>query len=142
MKNCTFEVPEKAKSGDRGRILLMDDEEGIRTVLSLLLQRNGFEVVTAKNGQDAFTLYRKALGEKRPFNVAILDLTVPEGMGGKETIQALREIDPEVKAIVSSGHCNDPVLAECRKFGFSGFVPKPFPFADLYSLIIRLMEEK
>ncbi|MBP1928886.1 PAS domain S-box-containing protein [Methanolinea mesophila] len=125
-----------------GRILVMDDEEAILILLSEMLQTKGFEVVTAEDGKEAIDHYKRAMNEGRPFDVVIMDLTVPGGMGGKETIQVLRELDPGIRAIVSSGYFTDPVMADYEKFGFSGVIPKPFPFADLYSLITRLMGEK
>jgi signal transduction histidine kinase/sensor domain CHASE-containing protein/CheY-like chemotaxis protein len=125
-----------------GRILVMDDEEAIRVLLSEMLQTKGFEVVGAADGKEAIKYYKNAMNEGRSFDVVIMDLTVPGGMGGKETIEILREIDPGIKAIVASGYFTDPVMADYATFGFSGVVPKPFPFADLYSMIIRLMEEK
>jgi DNA-binding NtrC family response regulator len=120
----------------------MDDEEGIRSLLSEMLATKRFEVVTAKDGEEAINRYRDAMDEARPFDVVIVDLTVPGGMGGKEAILALRKIDPGVKAIVCSGYFTDPVMADYEKFGFSGVIPKPFPFSDLYALITRLMEKK
>jgi PAS domain S-box-containing protein len=125
-----------------GRILVMDDQEGIRTLLSEMLQTKGFEVVTTEDGTEAVHRYRDAMDEGRPFDVVILDLTVPGGTGGKDAIQALREIDPGVKAIVCSGYFTDPIMADYEKFGFSGVIPKPFPFSDLYALITRLMEKE
>ncbi len=112
--------------GGEGKILLMDDEEPIRNLAAEMLSLLGYEVVLAKDGEEALDLYIAAKESAKPFNVVILDLTVPGGMGGRETIRRLQELDPGVKAIVSSGYSNDPVMAEYEKHGFRGVVVKPF----------------
>ena len=115
----------------KGRVLFMDDEEPIRQVAGVLLRRFGFEVVCVPDGAEAVEAYRKALGAKTPFALVIMDLTVPGGMGGKEAIAELRRIDPEVRAIVSSGYSSDPVLANYREHGFCGVAAKPYEVGDL-----------
>ena len=119
----------------RGRLLLMDDEEQIRRTAAALLGRLGYEVVLAADGDTALALYREAAA-KTPFDAVILDLTVPGAMGGKECLEALRAIDPSVKAIVSSGYSTDPVMAAYRKHGFAGVVAKPYQLAEL-SRVVR-----
>jgi CheY-like chemotaxis protein len=120
----------------------MDDEEGIRSLLSEMLTMKGYDVVTAKDGKEAITLCQDALDQGYRFDIAIIDLTVPGGMGGKEAIQRLLEIDPELKAIVSSGYYNDPVMADFKKFGFKGVIQKPFLFRDLHQMIIKIINEE
>lgn len=115
----------------RANILVMDDEAMIRAIARDLLVHHGFEVETVCNGQEAVDLYREKKSNGVPFDVVIMDLTIPGGMGGKEAIQKLREIDPQVKGIVSSGYSNDPVMAEYEKYGFAGMVYKPFEIEDL-----------
>ncbi len=132
-------VPDSAV---KGRILVMDDEEGIRSLLSEMLTMKGYDVVTAKDGKEAITLCQDALDQGYRFDIAIIDLTVPGGMGGKEAIRRLLEIDPELKAIVSSGYYNDPVMADFKKFGFKGVIQKPFLFRDLHQMIIKIINEE
>ncbi|HPG40633.1 MAG TPA: response regulator [bacterium] len=115
----------------KGRILIMDDEDAVLSVLENFLTVSGYEVELAKDGADAINLYEQALSAGNPFRVVIMDLTVPGGIGGKEAISKLREIDPNVKAIVASGYSNDPVMANYKDYGFSGILGKPFKIKEL-----------
>jgi PAS domain S-box-containing protein len=115
----------------RGRVLLMDDEEMILEITAEILGTLGYQVVFARDGDEAVRLYRESKDSGQPFHAVILDLTIPGGMGGKEAIQKLIEIDPHVKGIVSSGYSNDPVMADFRKYGFSGIISKPFLIEEL-----------
>jgi PAS domain S-box-containing protein len=122
----------------QGRILVMDDEDYIRELALSMLTKLGYEVVVAEEGQTAVELYRKAFDQGRPFDAVILDLTVPGGMGGKETIKHLVEIDKNVLAIVSSGYSNDPVIANYTHYGFCGAVRKPYLVQEM-SQMLRLI---
>jgi len=125
----------------RGKILVMDDEEAIRQVAGDLLSILGYEVHFAVDGAEAVEAYKAAKDSSDPFDAVIVDLTVPGGIGGKEAIARLRAIDPGVKAIVSSGYSNDPVMAEYRKHGFQGVVVKPYRVEELSEAVGRLMNE-
>ncbi len=116
------EGPERPK----GKILVMDDEEIVREVVGEMLREMGYAVKFAKDGSEAIELYQKAKGGGSPFEAVILDITVKAGMGGKETMKRLLEIDPAVKAFVSSGYSDDPIMQEHWKYGFVGAVAKPF----------------
>jgi CheY-like chemotaxis protein len=129
-------APPTELSSGRGRILLMDDEPVVRQVVSRMLTTLGYEVQTAAEGSSAVALFRDALAGENPFDAVILDLTVPGGMGGAETIGHLRAIDPHVRAIVSSGYSSDPVMGNYRDFGFSDVIAKPFQARGL-SLVLR-----
>lgn len=123
----SVEIPEHGQ----GRILLMDDEEAIRTATGDLLRLLGYEVDCAKDGAEAIAMYEAALDSVNPFSVVIMDLTIPGGMGGKTAIKELLKIDPHVTAIVSSGYSTDPVMSDYKHYGFKGIVPKPYNAQDL-----------
>ncbi|MFC1707311.1 PAS domain S-box protein, partial [Planctomycetota bacterium] len=108
------------------RILLMDDEDVLRRTMCKLLRSFGHEVEAARAGSEAIRLYQEAMECGRPFSLVILDLTIAGGMGGQETLRRLREIDPEVCSIVSSGYAEDPILANYEEYGFCGAIAKPF----------------
>lgn len=123
----------------KGRILVMDDEEMVRDVSGEMLKILGYDVEFAKEGKEAVELYKAAMGEGRRFDAVILDLTVPGGMGGKETLQRLLEIDPGIKAIVSSGYSQDPIMSDFRKFGFCGVIAKPYMVSEFSSIVSRIL---
>jgi CheY-like chemotaxis protein len=126
----------------KGRILVMDDEEIIRDVLSTMLEYLGYEVELTLNGQDAIDKYREAMQRDRRFDVIIMDLTIPGGKGGKEAIHDLLKIDPKARAIVSSGYSNDPVMANCTEYGFTGVVKKPFKIEDLDEVLNQALKKQ
>jgi two-component system cell cycle sensor histidine kinase/response regulator CckA len=109
----------------------MDDEDSIREVAREMLSTLGYEVELARDGHEAIGLYQAARNCSHPFDVVVLDLTVPGGMGGAEAIERLLEIDPEIKAVVSSGYSNDPIMADYTKYGFRGVVSKPYSAKEL-----------
>jgi PAS domain S-box-containing protein len=114
-----------------GRILLMDDEPMIRQVAGELLELLGYHVACAADGERAVELYRKAMEAGTRFDAVIMDLTVPGGLGGKAALERLLKLDPEVSAIVSSGHSADPVMSRHAEFGFKGVVAKPYNATEL-----------
>ncbi|MFQ6103531.1 MAG: PAS domain-containing protein [Candidatus Glassbacteria bacterium] len=138
------EVASEAKKGEvkqngGGRLILMDDDDSIRESVGEMLRFFGYEVEFACDGREAVEMYKKARKSERPFDAVIMDLTIPGGMGGKEAIQKLLEIDPNVKAIVSSGYSNGPVMTEYRKYGFSAVVAKPYNVEELHSTLSRII---
>jgi PAS domain S-box-containing protein len=114
-----------------GRILVMDDESYIRNLASEMLRKIGFDTAMAKDGTEAIKIYRHAMASGQPFDAVILDLTVPGGMGGQEAMERLTEIDKNVKAIVSSGYSNDPVMSNYKNYGFLSAVKKPYVIKEL-----------
>jgi PAS domain S-box-containing protein len=113
------------------RILFMDDEEPLREIAEEMLPELGYECKTVSNGEQAVEEYKQALNTGNRFDAVIMDLTVPGGMGGKQAVAELLKLDPLVKAIVSSGYSNDPVMAKHKDFGFRGLLAKPYKLTDL-----------
>ena len=126
----------------KGKVLLMDDEQVILDVTKEVLKFLKFDVVFVRDGLAAIDLYKKEKADGVPFDIVILDLSVPSGMGGKETIEQLIKFDPAVKAIVSSGYTNDPVVENFSQYGFSGRLTKPYKITDLKNLLVELMRNQ
>jgi CheY-like chemotaxis protein len=121
------------------RILLLEDEESIRRIAATMLKRNGHEVIAVASGADAVKEFGVAQANGKSFELLILDLTVPGGLGGKEVIELIRKLDPNVPAIVSSGYSSDPVMANFERYGFQASVPKPYEVAQLIAAVDRLL---
>jgi PAS domain S-box-containing protein len=132
--------PPAAETRPAGRILVMDDEEAIRKIAVQMLALLGYDAETARDGTEAIAVYQEARARGNPFSGIVVDLTVPGGMGGKETIEKLREIDPAVKAIVSSGYSDDPIMSEYRAYGFSGVVEKPWNVAKMREVLLTISQ--
>jgi len=115
----------------KGRILVMDDEKLVRKVIGRMLKRLGYEAEFTKDGAETIELYKRANEYGKPFDVVIMDLTIPGAMGGREAIKNLLETDPEAKVIVSSGYFDDPVMVDFRKQGFSNIIAKPYEIREL-----------
>jgi PAS domain S-box-containing protein len=122
-----------------GRVLVMDDEDPLREMAGRLLRHLGYSVDLAHDGVEALQLYRTALDARRPYDAVIMDLTVPGGMGGEETVRKLLEIDPNARAIVSSGYSADPVLAHFRDYRFAGILVKPYRIQDIASVLNEVL---
>lgn len=119
----------------KGKILVMDDEEQIRMLFGRLLTRAGYQVEFATDGAEAVDLYRNAMEAQEPFDALVPDLTIPGGMGGKEALAVLAKVDPKVKAVVTSGYSNDPIMADFTRYGFSAALGKPFKVAELSQIL-------
>lgn len=129
------------KTSVKKRILVMEDEEVLREFTSRLLSKLGYDVEVVTEGEEAIELFKKAKESGQPFDAVIMDLTIQGGLGGKETISKLREIDPEIKAILSSGYSNDPLIVDYRKFGFKAIVIKPYTLDKLSRVLSDVIEE-
>ena len=117
------------------RVLIMDDEPTIRELLSLLLERAGFRTIAAQDGEEALAFFNKCKKESDPVGLAVLDLTIPNGLGGVETTRRLLELQPDLPIIVCSGYSNDPVMANFQEYGFAGRLHKPFTNDQLQQVI-------
>jgi len=126
----------------KGRILVMDDEEMVRDTSEKMLRKLGYEPEFARDGAAAVEVYAQAQKAGKPFDAVILDLTVPGGMSGKEAIEKLLQTNPNIRAIVSSGYSNDPVLAEPQKYGFKGMVIKPYEIEAIGKVLSQVLKAK
>jgi serine/threonine-protein kinase len=122
-------------AGRAGRILLLEDDLMVRDLMRRALEKAAFEVVETGDGKDTLRLYQEAMQQGRPFDLAILDLTIPDGMCGRETMLHLRRIDPRILAIVSSGYRDDPVMKDCAAYGFAAALPKPYQVEGLLQMV-------
>jgi PAS domain S-box-containing protein len=128
-----------AAQSRKGRILVMDDEEQVRDVAMGLIDALGHNVECAENGEVAIEKFRQARNSGTPFDIVILDLTIRGGMGGEEAIGKLREIDPDVTAIVSTGYSDNPVVSEYRTYGFATYLNKPYTIHSLKESLDSLL---
>jgi CheY-like chemotaxis protein len=139
-------VPDKNKETDKvvitgeGMILVMDDQEIVRESVSGMLEELGYNVSTVEDGTEAIKKYQETKESSTPYDVVIMDLTIPGGMGGKEAIVKLKEINPDVKAVVSSGYSHDSIMANHKDYGFSGILSKPYRLEELSRVIHDLLE--
>jgi PAS domain S-box-containing protein len=122
-----------------GRILVMDDEEAVREAAGEVLRHVGYDASFARDGAEAVDLYRRARESGTPFDAVIVDLTVPGGIGGKEAVRQIAAFDPGVKAVVSSGYANDPVMADYRHHGFSAVITKPYSTREMGKVLGNLL---
>jgi signal transduction histidine kinase/ActR/RegA family two-component response regulator len=135
-------VPRDAKPAEnsrKGRVLVMDDEAMVREVALEFLGHLGYEGEAVVSGEEAIAAYRVAREAGRPYSAVIMDLTIPGGMGGKAAVRKLRDLDPDVRAIVSSGYSNDPVMADPGKFGFRGVIAKPYRMRELGEVVDQVL---
>ncbi len=130
-RTCELTIP----CGRDQSILIMDDDEAILEIASVILTQQGYTVTTATDGDEAICLYREAKKNGKSFDAVIMDLTIPGGMGGREAMAILYREDPSIKAIVSSGYSEDPVMSAYREHGYCAVLPKPYRGRDLLSLL-------
>ncbi len=120
-----------------GRALVVEDDPLVRNAVAGMLDALGLEVTTANDCDQALAAYRSGLNSDRPFRVVILDLTLRGGIGGDTCFGLLRDIDPAVRAIVTSGYATNPILADYASHGYAAALPKPFSFEQLLDALGR-----
>ena len=120
----------------------MDDEEIIRDMLSKMLPIAGYQVELTSDGAEAIQKYVEARESGKPFDAIIMDLTIPGGMGGKEAIKKLLEVDPDVRVIVSSGYATDPIMSEYKEHGFSAVITKPYSVSEMEETLHGILKGK
>ncbi|MGJ3242765.1 MAG: ATP-binding protein [Opitutales bacterium] len=125
----------------RGHILVMDDEELVQQIAGDMLKHLGYAASFSNNGEEVVERYKEAQGTEQPVDAVLVDLTVPGGVGGLEALKRLKQVDSEVRVIVSSGYANDPVLLDAENYGFRGSVQKPYNIQQLsYILNVALQD--
>jgi PAS domain S-box-containing protein len=129
------EISQSPLTSDSGHILVMDDDRMIRDLAMAMLRHLGYTVVSCADGEEAVALYQEAMRQGNPYRAVILDLTIPGGLGGKETAEQLLAIDPTAWLIVSSGYSNDPIMADYRAFGFCGAIAKPYTMEEFQAVL-------
>jgi CheY-like chemotaxis protein len=130
----------RAVPAGQARVLVMDDEVFIRNLASSILRRYGHRATAVEDGAAAVQEYARARAAGEPYDLVILDLTIPGGMGGREAMEELQRIDPAVRAIVSSGYSNDLVLANYQLHGFRGMISKPYDVADFAHAVENVLK--
>jgi len=128
--------------GSKGKVLLMDDEQVILDVTNEVLKFLGYDVVSARDGAAAIHLFELEQNKGSPFDLIILDLSVPEGMGGREAFEKLHALSPQAKVVISSGYTNDPMLTDYSRFGLSGVLAKPYRITELKTLLEKMIPKK
>lgn len=126
----------------KGKVLLMDDEQVILDVTNEVLRFLGYEVMFARDGAAAVDLYCEERNKGNPFDLVILDLSVPEGIGGKEAFERLHALDPKAKVVISSGFTNDPMLTDYESFGLDGVLAKPYRITEIKALLENMIPAK
>ncbi len=136
---CTQAEGQEAAPRATGHILLMDDEESVRSITSRMLKRLGYTTETASDGREAIGKYAAAMKGPRPFDLAIMDLTITSGMGGEEAVRELLAINPTAKVIVASGYSSNAVIADYAKHGFVACLTKPFVLRTLDETLAHVL---
>jgi len=123
------------KPGHKKRILLMDDEQMILDIVSRMLGHLGYDVTTCRDGSQAIAAYAKAKSHSEAFDVVMMDLVIPNGVGGQDAVHTIKKIDPHARVVASSGHLDHPVMTDCHKFGFNAVLEKPYKLEKLQQVI-------
>ncbi len=125
----------------KGKVLLMDDEQVILDVTREAMRFLGYDVMFARNGAAAIELYQHEKTAGHPFDLVILDLSVPEGMGGKEAFEHIHALDPQAKVVISSGYTDNPMMTGYASFGLAGILAKPYRITDIKTLLETMIKK-
>jgi len=139
-KNKKIRNQKISYASNKGKILIMDDEEIILKTTGALLKNIGYDVTLSKNGKEAIEIYKDNFNKNIPFDAILMDLTIPGGMGGKEAVAQILEFDPKAKVVVSSGYSNDPVMANYKDYGFYDIAVKPYTIEILSKIFERVFK--
>jgi CheY-like chemotaxis protein len=134
--------PESAPLSSAPRVLILEDDPLVRSLITRNLTSNGFDVTETAEGSETIRRYQESMDAGKRFDLVVLDLTIPNGLGGVRTMERLRQLDPEVVAIVSSGYSDDPVMAKPSAYGFSAVLPKPYEPSDLVRLVRSVLNAR
>ncbi len=127
---------------NKGRVLVLDDDPPVLEILGDVLSYLDYEPVLTRRGEDTVDAFRMQSLTGKPFDLVILDLTVKNGLGGRDVIGLLMIVDPDVRALVSSGMINDPVIENYKAYGFCGLVPKPFTVEELSEALDKALRKE
>ncbi len=141
-ETVTTKGHDSAKKVATANILVLDDEDFIRRLVIEIFQRQGYSVHAVADGTEAVAAFKKAAAGPHPFDLVIMDLTIPGGMGGKEAVKEILEVDPKARCIVSSGYSNDPVMANYASYGFKGVAEKPYSIESLLAVVAKALEDR
>ena len=136
-----FDAPPDAPVS-QPRILVLEDDPLVRNLIVRNLASQGFEITESAEGSETVRLYQESMNQGRVFDLVVLDLSIPNGMGGVRTMEKLRQLDPDVVAIVSSGYSDDPVMAKPAAYGFAAVLPKPYEPADMVRLVRNVLSTR
>ena len=133
------QAPKLSAKGGKGKVMVMDDDDMIRNFSDKMLCHAGYEVVLAANGHEAIDLYTENYHSAAEIDAIIMDLTIPGGMGGKDAVKAIHQVNPQAKVIVSSGYSNDPIMANYRDYGFCAAISKPYQRENLLKVVEQVL---
>jgi CheY-like chemotaxis protein len=125
-----------------GRVLVLEDDVLLRNLIVRNLRNEGYEIIETADGSDTVKFYNEALVAKKPFDIVLIDLTIPLGMGGARAMELLRQLDVHVDAIVSSGNRSDPAMLQPSKHGFADVLPNPYDSGDLIRVVRQVLERR
>ncbi len=132
-------VMEQSKKLLPAKVLIMDDNETLIKVTTIMLKRAGYSVDVAYDGKQAIKIYKQALNNGNKFDVVIMDLIIPNGIGGQEAVKSILEIDPKARVIISSGYSDKPVMANYSDYGFKGVLAKPYTMKRLQDIMTQIL---